>query len=179
MHLCWLLWSWLLFAVGRLVYDIEFLAVHIIWLLIICFSYFFYLIFFRLIFLPSHSYFLYSLYFLILSFIYFSPHSPTIHGSIRLEKINNSKIYLGPCCTSVYVEECSNITIYLACHQLRIHRSHNCFFYVKVNSHPIIEDCTGFGFAPYSLSYDGIQDDYKVRTCSTNIIINCEWWMKG
>ena len=76
--------------------------------------------------------------------------------------MNNCQIYLGPCCTSVYIEECSNIIIFLACHQLRIHRSHNCICYVRVNSHPIIEDCTGFGFAPYSLSYDTILDDYKV-----------------
>ena len=94
--------------------------------------------------------------------IFFQSCSPTIHGSIRLEKMNNCQIYLGPCCTSVYIEECSNILIFLACHQLRIHRSHNCICYVRVNSHPIIEDCTGFGFAPYSLSYDTILDDYKV-----------------
>ena len=85
--------------------------------------------------------------------------------------MSNCQIYLGPCCTSVYVEECSNMTIFLACHQLRIHRSHNCLCYVRVNSHPIIEDCTGFGFAPYSLSYDTIFDDYKVMIIKFLIIV--------
>ena len=88
--------------------------------------------------------------------------SPTIHGSIRLEKMINCEIFLGPCCTSVYLEECTNCTVFIACHQLRIHRSHNCKLYVRANSHPIIEDCTGFGFAPYGVTYDTIEEDIKV-----------------
>lgn len=54
--------------------------------------------------------------------------------------------------------------MFLACHQLRIHKSHNCQLYVRVNSHPIIEDCTGFGFAPYNIVYDSIDNDFKVCT---------------
>jgi Tubulin binding cofactor C len=91
-------------------------------------------------------------------------HSPTIHGSVRLEKMTKCRIFLGPCCTSVYIEECSEVEVFLACHQLRIHKSHNCQLYVRVNSHPIIEDCTGFGFAPYNIVYDCINDDFKVCT---------------
>jgi tubulin-specific chaperone C len=77
--------------------------------------------------------------------------------------MKNCQIFLGPCCTSVYLEECSDTTIFLSCHQLRIHRSHGCKLYVRVNSHPIIEDCSGFGFAPYSVSYTDIEQDFKVE----------------
>ena len=103
-----------------------------------------------------------------LTFLYFSfyrilkQNSPTIHGSVRLENLKNCQVYLGPCCTSVYIEECSDVLIYLSCHQLRIHRSNNCQLFVRVNSHPIIEDCTGFLFAPYNISYPGIENDFQV-----------------
>ena len=99
--------------------------------------------------------------------------SPTIHGSVRLEKMVKCRIFLGPCCTSVYIEECSEIEVFLACHQLRIHKSHNCKLFVRANSHPIIEDCTGFGFAPYNITYDSINDDFKVRTCSCSFTCVC------
>jgi hypothetical protein len=87
--------------------------------------------------------------------------APSLLGSVRFENMNNCCIYLGPCCTSVYLEECKDTIIYLSCHQLRIHRSHDCSLYVKVNSHPIIEDCTGLGFAPYNIIYDNIENDFK------------------
>ena len=60
----------------------------------------------------------------------------------------------------MYLESCSNCEVYIACHQLRIHKCIDCLFYVRCNSHPIIEDCTHVGFAPYSLTYAGIEDDY-------------------
>ena len=83
---------------------------------------------------------------------------------MRLENLKNCQVYLGPCCTSVYIEECNDVLIYLSCHQLRIHRSQNCHLFVRVHSHPIIEDCTGFLFAPYNISYPGIENDFQVRT---------------
>ena len=88
---------------------------------------------------------------------------PTIVGSVRLENLSDCTILLGPCSTSVYLENCTNCVIYIFCHQLRIHKSNNCSLYVRVNSHPIIEDCTCMQFAPYNITYNGIEDDLKVK----------------
>jgi hypothetical protein len=92
-------------------------------------------------------------------------------GSVRLENVNDCKIVLGPCCTSVYLEDCHSNTIHIACHQLRIHKSSNCKLFVKCNGHPIIEDCNSMGFAPYFAKYNDIDDDFN-----TSSLINANCW---
>ncbi len=82
-------------------------------------------------------------------------------GSVRIENATDCSIYLGPCCTSVYLENAQRCTLYIACHQLRIHKSNGCSLYVKVNGHPIIEDCDAMGFAPYAYSFQGIDADMQ------------------
>jgi len=74
-------------------------------------------------------------------------------GAVRLENCTDCYVCLGPCSTSVYLENCTRCTVFISSHQLRIHGCVGCNLYVRVNSHPIIEDCSQMGFAPYSLSY--------------------------
>lgn len=71
---------------------------------------------------------------------------------------------LGPCATSVYLEDCQDCVFFISSHQMRIHECFNCQLYVRINSHPIFEDCTGLGFAPYCLHYDDIEHDFEVLT---------------
>lgn len=87
----------------------------------------------------------------------------TTMGSARLENLTGCQIFLGPCCTSTYVENCTDCTFFIRCHQLRIHHAYSSHFYVLVNSHPIIEDCSGLLFAPYSATYAGLSRDVEVR----------------
>ena len=74
-------------------------------------------------------------------------------GSVRIENCNSCNIYLGPCRTSTYLDILNSCVIFTACHQLRVHKCHQCQLFVKCNSHPIIEDCSMMGFAPYDVSY--------------------------
>jgi len=82
--------------------------------------------------------------------------APILLGAVRIEHVTNSNIFLGPCCTSVYLESCTGCTIVCCSHQLRIHSCHDTRLFVRINGHPIIEDCTTMSFAPYVLAYDGI-----------------------
>lgn len=86
-------------------------------------------------------------------------HLPWYCGSVRLEENRDCRIVLGPCATSVYLEGLHNCTVFIASHQLRIHNSHGCRLYVRCASHPIIEDCSDMGFAPYSLRYVAVDAD--------------------
>lgn len=86
----------------------------------------------------------------------------TVMGSARLENLTRCQVYLGPCCTSTYVENCTDCTFFIRCHQLRIHHAYSSGFYVLVNSHPIIEDCSGLLFAPYSATYPDLSRDLEV-----------------
>ena len=101
--------------------------------------------------------------------------SPWVIGSARLEENTNCTIVLGPCHTSVYLESLTNCTLYITCHQLRIHNCKNCNLYVKVASHPIIEDCEALAFAPYNFTYAGIEEDIKTchleqASCWNNVV---------
>jgi tubulin-specific chaperone C len=105
--------------------------------------------------------------------------APHLLGCARLERLNRSKIYLGPCCTSVYLESCTDCTILASSHQLRIHQCNNVNFYVRINGHPIFEDCTNLGFAPYILQYDGISthfEESKLMSASCwNNVVDFRW----
>jgi hypothetical protein len=94
-------------------------------------------------------------------------HRPWVAGSVRLEDLINCHVVLGPCQTSVYLENVVNSTLWICCHQLRIHNCNNSSLYVRANSHPIIEDCSNLGFAPYSLQYETIEADLEVSVLTT------------
>ena len=56
---------------------------------------------------------------------------PTAIGSVRFESCEDSFIHLGPCMTSVYLEDCKRCIIFIASHQLRIHNTYDCDLYVR------------------------------------------------
>mmetsp|Transcript_7243 Transcript_7243/g.12041 ORF Transcript_7243/g.12041 Transcript_7243/m.12041 type:complete len:138 (+) Transcript_7243:2-415(+) len=91
---------------------------------------------------------------------------PSLLGSVRIEQVSDCNIYLGPCCTSVYIDSVNQCQIHTSCHQLRIHECHSCQLYVKVQSHPIIEDCTKMGFAPFAYAYPKIDADTQSAALS-------------
>lgn len=100
---------------------------------------------------------------------------PWVSGSVRIEDVKDCQIVLGPSQTSVYLENVINCTLWIACHQLRIHNSQSCQLYVRVNSHPIIEDCQSMGFGPYLLQYATIEEDLKTTklehaNCWDNVV---------
>lgn len=97
---------------------------------------------------------------------YFVPNSiptrPALIGSVRIETCHGCHIFIGPCMTSVYLENNTNCLIQVSCHQLRIHLCQQVRMYVRVNSHPIIEDCEGMLFAPLLMTYAEMNADIQV-----------------
>jgi Tubulin binding cofactor C len=61
--------------------------------------------------------------------------------ALRLRGLSHCTVYCGPVRGSVYVEDCSDCTIVVACRQLRIHTTYRTDMYVHTLSGPIIEDC--------------------------------------
>jgi hypothetical protein len=80
--------------------------------------------------------------------------SLSLIGSIRMEDLEDCYVILGSCGTSVYLEGCKNVVLFVTCHQMRIHKCTDCKIHVHCKSHPIIEDCMGMKFAPYGFTYD-------------------------
>lgn len=92
-----------------------------------------------------------------------------------MEHMHHSTIVLGPCHTSVYLESLEHCTLYITCHQLRIHNCKHCILYVKVQSHPIIEDCEEMFFAPYNVQYPTVEEELKIcnlthANCWNNVV---------
>ncbi|XP_067946246.1 tubulin-specific chaperone C-like [Watersipora subatra] len=82
-------------------------------------------------------------------------------SAMHFTNLTDSTIVAGPCGRSIFIENCSNCVLVLACQQLRIHEAVNCSFFIHVTSRAIIEDSKGLKFAPYKLSYDGLEEHYR------------------
>ncbi|GFY94036.1 C-CAP/cofactor C-like domain-containing protein [Actinidia rufa] len=87
-----------------------------------------------------------------------------LKGCLRalfVHRLRNCKVYVGSVFGSVLIEEVEGCVFVLASHQIRIHHARESDFYLRARSRPIIEDCNGVRFAPYCLSYDGIERDLR------------------
>ncbi|KAK6923396.1 Tubulin binding cofactor C-like domain [Dillenia turbinata] len=81
--------------------------------------------------------------------------------ALFIHRLRNCKVFVGPVMGSILIEEVENCLFVLASHQIRIHHAKGTDFYLRVRSRPIIEDSNGVRFAPYCLSYDGVEKELK------------------
>ncbi|KAJ1398663.1 Tubulin-specific chaperone C, N-terminal [Sesbania bispinosa] len=87
-----------------------------------------------------------------------------IIGCVRalfVHRLKNCRVYVGPVTGSIHIEEVEGCVFVMASHQIRIHGARGSDFYLRVRSRPIIEDSNGVRFAPYYLSYQGIEEDLR------------------
>ncbi|XP_061344511.1 tubulin-folding cofactor C [Gastrolobium bilobum] len=87
-----------------------------------------------------------------------------IIGCVRalfVHRLKGCKVYVGPVTGSIHIEEVEGCVFVMASHQIRIHGARTSDFYLRVRSRPIIEDSNGVRFAPYCLSYQGIEEDLR------------------
>ncbi|XP_067225647.1 tubulin-specific chaperone C [Chanodichthys erythropterus] len=83
-------------------------------------------------------------------------------STLHIKNVRSCEILCGPVSSSVFVDQCADSTLVLSCQQLRTHNTTATQIYVHVTSRAIIEDCHGVRFAPFTWTYPGIQDHYKV-----------------
>ncbi|GAU19112.1 hypothetical protein TSUD_79350 [Trifolium subterraneum] len=87
-----------------------------------------------------------------------------IIGCVRalfIHRLKNCRVYVGPVTGSILIEEVEGCVFVIASHQIRIHHAKGSDFYLRVRSRPIVEDCNGVRFAPYCLSYRGIEEHLR------------------
>lgn len=83
-------------------------------------------------------------------------------GTLHMSHLENCVILCGPVSTSVFVENCMNCKIVVACQQLRMHSSLHCDVYLHVTSKGIVEDCSNIKVAPYNLDYDDLNKHFNM-----------------
>lgn len=81
-------------------------------------------------------------------------------ATMHLDNVLNSIILCGPVSSSIFMDNCKDCKMALACQQLRCHSSVNCHIYLHVTSKAIIEDSRGIQVAQYNLKYEGINKDF-------------------
>ncbi|KAL6523677.1 hypothetical protein OROGR_017280 [Orobanche gracilis] len=99
-----------------------------------------------------------------------------LKGCLRalfMDKLKNCKVYVGAVMGSVLIEGAEGCVFVLASHQIRVHNTKSCDFYLRLRSRPIIEDSFGVRFAPYCLSYQGIEEDLM----QANLVEETGNWM--
>ncbi|KAH7520587.1 hypothetical protein FEM48_Zijuj08G0160900 [Ziziphus jujuba var. spinosa] len=85
-------------------------------------------------------------------------------GCVRalfIHRLRKCRIYVGPVMGSILIDGVEECVFVMASHQIRIHNAKASDFYLRVRSRPIIEDSSSVRFAPYCLSYEGIDRDLK------------------
>lgn len=92
-----------------------------------------------------------------------------IPSTIHMTKLRDCKIIGGPVLTSIFLEHCQNCSFVLGCQQVRIHKSHDCQFYLHVRSRAIIEDCSGCRFAPYNREYDRKSEEFAAANLDLEV----------
>lgn len=89
-------------------------------------------------------------------------------ATMHLDNVLNTIILCGPVSSSIFMDNCNNCKMALACQQLRCHSSVNCNIYLHVTSKAIIEDSRDIQVAPYNLKYDGINKDFGTSALDMN-----------
>ncbi|XP_005415343.2 PREDICTED: tubulin-specific chaperone C [Chinchilla lanigera] len=82
-------------------------------------------------------------------------------NTVRLARARGCKVLCGPVSTSVFLEDCSDCVLAVACQQLRVHTTRDTRIFLQVTSRAIVEDCSGIRLAPYTWSYQGIDRDFQ------------------
>uniref|UniRef100_A0A914W477 C-CAP/cofactor C-like domain-containing protein n=1 Tax=Plectus sambesii TaxID=2011161 RepID=A0A914W477_9BILA len=72
-------------------------------------------------------------------------------STLHLVKLRRCTVIAPPVRTSVFVDDCEDVTLVVACQQLRMHGSRALDVYMHVTSGAIIERCRAVRVAPYSL----------------------------
>jgi len=90
-------------------------------------------------------------------------------STLHLANISNCTILCGPVSSSVMVDTCKDTCLVISCQQLRTHNTTNTDIYLHTTARAILEDCSGVRVAPYSWSYPGIDQDYKIAGLDRNV----------
>ncbi|XP_035669624.1 tubulin-specific chaperone C-like isoform X2 [Branchiostoma floridae] len=82
-------------------------------------------------------------------------------GTVHISNVTGCRIFTGPVSRSIFVDDCKDTVLVIACQQLRVHHTLDTSFYLHVTSRGIIEDSTRLLFAPYNWAYPDMGEHYK------------------
>jgi len=90
-------------------------------------------------------------------------------STIHMSTLNKCTILCGPVATSVFVDICTSSTLSISCQQLRTHRTTSTDIYLHTTAKAILEDCSGIRVAPYTWTYQGIEQDFVTASLDSKV----------
>ena len=90
-------------------------------------------------------------------------------AQIQIDKCTNTKFFIGPIKGSIFVRDCKDCEISVACSQFRTRDLYNSKVYLFVDNEPCIESSNKLEFGPYNFCYPGIKEHAKTTGLKTEI----------
>ena len=87
---------------------------------------------------------------------------------VQIDDVTNSKIFIGASSESIFIRDCKDCTLTIACKQLRTRDCSNCTIYLYCKTEPIIESSSGMKFAPFNGAYPGHDKAMKDANLNAN-----------
>lgn len=72
---------------------------------------------------------------------------------VQVDVLENCRVFLGACSSSIFIRNCKNCVFYTCCRQLRLREVTDCTFYIFSMAEVHIEYSNGLKFAPFNGGY--------------------------
>merc|ERR1719235_1866517 len=95
-------------------------------------------------------------------------------ATISMDQCENCRVFIGPIESSVFIRNCTNCDIVLACQQFRSRDCLNCRFALFCMTEPIIETSKNMQFACFDFFYFSLKDQFRKAGLK---VWNNKWWM--
>lgn len=90
-------------------------------------------------------------------------------GQFMVDQCKNSTLVIGPVRGSIFVRDCENMTIHVACQQFRCRDLKNCTIYLFAQNDPVIEASSGLRFAPFNIAYPCLRQHAEKAQLDVNL----------
>ncbi|CAM9745893.1 unnamed protein product [Ascophyllum nodosum] len=87
-------------------------------------------------------------------------------AALTIDVCTDCRIFTGPCESSIFVRNCKNCTLVLACQQFRARDCSGCTFFLFSATKPVIESSSDLRFACYTLDYFSLAGQFSVANLS-------------
>jgi hypothetical protein len=91
---------------------------------------------------------------------------------VQMDQVNNCRVFIAACASSIFIRNCENCTFYTSCRQLRLRDVVNCKFYIYSMAEVHIEFSKGLQFAPFNGGYP----DHAKHMKAANLDIAHNMW---
>ena len=82
-------------------------------------------------------------------------------SQVNVDQVAGSRVFIGPCETSVFIRDCTDCKFTVACKQLRLRDCSRCTFHLFSETDPIIETSSTLVFAPFNAAYKELEAQFK------------------